>query len=223
VSIYATWLTLDDDHNDTCAVWREVTKAEYEASRTDPNVDIWHWITDAGDHYQMRDPAKRCDCGGNEPPLIYRGSHVNPADDDPRGGFVMVCVIPDYCHPDTYVQQDGRTVHDETKAKPVEYLRLSVREHETTYGRPTDNKKTVERVATAIAPAAFTDSPPGSVDRPPTSAPLHLSQDGWRERACAAIEAMYYEPGDATVILDRHQVSELHETLNNWLKAKERE
>jgi hypothetical protein len=49
----------------------------------------------------------------------------------------------------------------------------------------TDDPERVERVAAAIAPAAFMDSPPGSLDR------MHLSRDGWRDRARRAIDAVF--------------------------------
>ncbi|MER7578383.1 hypothetical protein [Kitasatospora sp. NPDC097691] len=63
-------------------------------------------------------------------PRIYRGSHVNPAADDPRGGWLELAVIPDHCHPDVRFRDDpeptgGRPV-------PVEYLRLGL-------GRPSED------------------------------------------------------------------------------------
>ncbi|GAA4831852.1 hypothetical protein [Kitasatospora terrestris] len=91
-------------------------------------------------------------------PLVYRGSHANPADDDPRGGWVEVAAIPDHCHPAVRWQVAP------PEGLPVEYLRLSV----------------------------------GQVADPSSG--------------CG--------PGWATVVLDRAQVEELHETLGAWLTAE---
>lgn len=99
-------------------------------------------------------PDAACTCG-EEAPIIYQGSHVNPSGTDPRGGFVMVCAIPDFCHPDAIRNRD------DDHGKPVNFLRLSVREDPATYR--------------------------GN------------------------------EPGDATVVLTREQVVEMHDTLARWL------
>ncbi|MFG2819213.1 hypothetical protein ACGFX4_07260 [Kitasatospora sp. NPDC048365] len=93
-------------------------------------------------------------------PRVYKGSHADPEDGDPRGGWVEVAAIPNHCHPAVRWQvapSDGL---------PVEYLRLSV-------GQAAE----------------------------PSSSGL---------------------PGQATVILDRAQVEDLHETLGAWLTAEER-
>lgn len=71
----------------------------------------------------------------DNPPLIYQGSHVNPADDDPRGGDVDIAAIPDHCHPSVRgTGEDG---------PPVEFLRLSVTEHDDTYGERQPGSGTV--------------------------------------------------------------------------------
>lgn len=55
-------------------------------------------------------------CG---PPWIYLGSHILPADDDPRGGEVSLALIP------SHITRDGR---DDQPADgvPWPWLRLSV-------------------------------------------------------------------------------------------------
>ncbi len=59
-------------------------------------------------------------------PLIDRGSHINPTAGDPRGGVLLVCGIPDHCHPDA----GGR---DDDEGRPVEFLRLFASEDPATY------------------------------------------------------------------------------------------
>ena len=92
-----------------------------------------------------------------QPPIVYQGSHVNPSEDDPRGGVLLVCGIPDHCHPEAR----GR---DDDSGRPVEFLRLFASEDEATYQ--------------------------GS------------------------------EPGQATLVLDLAQVTELRDTLNWWIDSR---
>ncbi len=117
MSIYATWLSIDDhDHTPDCAVYEPM-----------PDGQAWDEgaaMVAASVYY--RRTGKPCTCG-NRPPLVYQGSHVNPADDGPRGGSVDVAAIPNHCHPSV-----RGTLADE--GPPVEFLRLSVSEDETTYG-----------------------------------------------------------------------------------------
>lgn len=98
MSIYATWLCLDgDDHDvDRCAAYY-----------------------DSGDRI-FEFTGKPCDCGAakKSQPIIYKGSHVLPSDDDPRGGHVFVCAIPDH------ITRDGRDDAPEGALK--DWLRLSV-------------------------------------------------------------------------------------------------
>lgn len=59
-------------------------------------------------------------------PIIYQGSHVLPADSDPRGGSVHLALVP------SHITRDGRDDKAEDEA-PWPYLRLDVCAHETTY------------------------------------------------------------------------------------------
>lgn len=73
MSIYATWLCFaDDEHHESCAVWDEVSPGVYAMGNDE------------------------CSCGQPDAPLTYQGSHVLPSDDDPRGGSLLVCAIPDH-------------------------------------------------------------------------------------------------------------------------------
>lgn len=95
MSIYGTWLSLGEaEHEDGCAVWAEVKPGRFEFS------------------------GKPCSCGLPRAPLIYEGSHVLPADTDPRGGSVDVAAIPDF------ITRDGRDDAPEGALK--DWLRLSV-------------------------------------------------------------------------------------------------
>jgi len=51
-------------------------------------------------------------------PLIYLGSHVQPREDDKRGGHLDLAYMPDYC-----AEPEG----------PVPFLRLGLSEHPSTY------------------------------------------------------------------------------------------
>ncbi|MFJ9444365.1 hypothetical protein ACIRRH_21165 [Kitasatospora sp. NPDC101235] len=63
-------------------------------------------------------------------PRIYQGSHVSPADDDRRGGWLELGVIPNHCHPDA---RFGDAPEPEGGwPLPVEYLRLGL-------GRPAED------------------------------------------------------------------------------------
>ncbi|MEV4672698.1 hypothetical protein AB0K34_13670 [Actinomadura sp. NPDC049382] len=119
MSIYSTWLTIDDnDHATHCAVYERM-----------PAGDDWPdgaVMVAGGIFYRRTEQA--CTCG-NPPPLVYQGSHVNPSQDGPRGGGVDVAAIPNHCHP----QVRGTLTDD---GPPVEFVRLSVAEDETTYGGP---------------------------------------------------------------------------------------
>ncbi|MFG2909005.1 hypothetical protein ACGF13_28540 [Kitasatospora sp. NPDC048286] len=63
-------------------------------------------------------------------PRIYQGSHVSPADDDPRGGWLELSVIPNHCHPD--VRFSGLPEPEGGWPVPVEHLRLGL-------GRPPED------------------------------------------------------------------------------------
>lgn len=87
-------------------------------------------IGEGEDRVAYRRVDKPCTCN-NPAPIIYQGSHVSPAADHPRGGSIDIAAIPNHCHPDVRgtAGEDG---------PPVEYLRLSVDEDETTFqgGQP---------------------------------------------------------------------------------------
>jgi hypothetical protein len=55
-------------------------------------------------------------CG---PPWIYLGSHILPADDDPRGGSVGLALIP------SHITRGGRDDQPED-GRPWPWLRLSI-------------------------------------------------------------------------------------------------
>jgi hypothetical protein len=97
VSIYATWLHLSDGaHEEDCAVWEE----------TPPTSGT----------FQLGEEP--CDCGMPLAPIAYRGSHVLPSDDDPRGGSVDVAGIPDF------ITRDGR---DDARGEGLkDWLRLLI-------------------------------------------------------------------------------------------------
>jgi hypothetical protein len=99
MSIYASLPAPSDDaHEPMCARWE---------------------IRGPG-HYAL---GKRwCNCGQPDAPLVYKGSHILPADTDPRGGGVDVAMIPGHVrywrdHPDAIEEPGG---------PPEPYLRLGV-------------------------------------------------------------------------------------------------
>lgn len=97
-------------------------------------------------------------------PYVYRGSHVVPADGDPRGGSLGVAAIPNHCHPDADRSPDR---DEDDVSHRVDFLRLDLTEDPTTYRYEWHN-------------------------------------------------------GDATVVLDRRQVTVLRDTLNRWLDSEVR-
>ncbi|MFF4392107.1 hypothetical protein ACFY0G_35910 [Streptomyces sp. NPDC001552] len=65
--------------------------------------------------------------GDEAAPLVYQGSHVNPADDHPRAGRLEIAAVPNHCHPGVRNQEmpaAGALVAAE--GRPVEYLRVSL-------------------------------------------------------------------------------------------------
>jgi hypothetical protein len=71
VSIWATWLALDDDHAEECSIWVAESDGAFAATGV-------------------------CDCGQPDYPFEYRGSHHLPSEADPRGGSVQVAAVPDH-------------------------------------------------------------------------------------------------------------------------------
>lgn len=96
MSIYTTLLSLDDsNHDDACAVWVQIEPGVFGRS------------------------GKPCDCGQPDTPLVYQGSHVLPADTDPRGGYIEFASIPGF------ITRDGRDDGPDDEATPWPYLRFS--------------------------------------------------------------------------------------------------
>jgi hypothetical protein len=125
LSIYATCFTIsDDEHKPSCAKYRLL--GEYPLDEAF-SVQGGVLYVPAGELHRVyaRVLEASCTCG-NPAPLIYQGSHVNPADDDPRGGSLSVAAIPNFCHPSVR----GTDAED---GPPVEFLRVDVAEDETTY------------------------------------------------------------------------------------------
>lgn len=102
MSIFATWLTIEDERQ-----WI----AELQTEGIGAGV-----IRDGGPSVDDLDA-----------PIIYQGSHVLPADTDPRGGSVFLCAIP------SHITRDGRDDRSEDEG-PWPWLRLSVHAHATSYG-----------------------------------------------------------------------------------------
>lgn len=71
MSIYATWLTIQDERQWT---------ADMQGSGIDAAV--------------IRDGEP--DFDDYDGPIVYEGSHILPSNDDRRGGSVYVCGIPDH-------------------------------------------------------------------------------------------------------------------------------
>ncbi|GAA0853382.1 hypothetical protein ACFQVD_26630 [Streptosporangium amethystogenes subsp. fukuiense] len=91
MSIYATWLSIDDESHiiGECAQYARATAEEARAAGG---------YAVSGDRYWLRDRSVACSCG-QQAPIIYEGSHINPSAEDPRGGAVLFCAIPNHCHP----------------------------------------------------------------------------------------------------------------------------
>jgi hypothetical protein len=126
VSIFATWLTIgDDEHEPSCAKYELL--GEYPLSEAFTVEGGAMWTRGEGDNQRVyaRVPDASCTCG-NPAPLVYQGSHVNPAGDQPRGGSVDFAAIPNHCHPSVR----GSGTDD---GPPVEFARLSVAEDKATY------------------------------------------------------------------------------------------
>lgn len=96
MSIYGTfWAADDGDHTDTCAAWVR-REGLLEKSGTP------------------------CSCGQPGAPILYRGSHILPAESDQRGGYVGLAEIP------SHITRDGRDDGPEDGVTPWPYVRVSV-------------------------------------------------------------------------------------------------
>lgn len=115
MSIYATWLhlTAHDEHEVDCSRW----------VMADPGEDWRMEKFSDGSHWNY-DPSLPCSCG-ELGPLVYHGSHVNPALEGERGGTLEVGAIPNHCHPDARGADDP--------GAPVEFLRICLTEDPRTY------------------------------------------------------------------------------------------
>ena len=97
MSIYATWLSIE--HPDQWV-------AELQAQGINAGV--------IGDDSHQREIGS---------PWVYQGSHILPAQDDPRGGSIDVAAIPNH------ITRDGR---DDGSEGLHDWLRLSVLEDAAT-------------------------------------------------------------------------------------------
>lgn len=100
MSIYATWLSIEDQRQTAAAMAAHGIR--YGVFGEDGPLDIETEL--APEDYDA--------------PIVYEGSHVLPSDDAPRGGSVDVAAIPDH------ISRDGRDDAPEGALK--DWLRLSV-------------------------------------------------------------------------------------------------
>ena len=124
ISIYATWLTIaDDEHEHSCAKYKLL--GEFPVNEA--WGDDWAMVTNGppGKRLVYARTDASCTCG-NPAPLVYQGSHVSPAEDQPRGGSLSVAAIPNHCHPS--VRGSGTD-----EGPPVEFLRVDVSEDRSTF------------------------------------------------------------------------------------------
>lgn len=108
MSIYSPWMAIDEDHDESCRRWVKCSKRKADAH---PQA---MFAFDGSCYYF--DESRPCTCG-ELGPWIYQGSHILPAVNDPRGGGVLACAIPDH------ITRDGR---DDGKEGPKDWLRLTV-------------------------------------------------------------------------------------------------
>ena len=103
MSIFATWLTIEDERQ-----WI----ASLESEGIDAAV--------------IRDGVPSFD--DLDAPIIYQGSHVIPAESDPRGGSVDLSAIPG--HVRFWRENPDAPIEDEPEGKVEPYLRLGVQDHQ---------------------------------------------------------------------------------------------
>lgn len=117
VSIYATVFAIEDE--------RQVE--ERLASH-----GVGYGVIDSqGDVVHLED----LDADMLDAPLVYRGSHVLPHDDDARGGSVSLAAIP------AFIAREGRADCPDGEPKP--WLRLDIREDRDTHGETQEGFATV--------------------------------------------------------------------------------
>lgn len=100
MSIFASLEAPDDeDHEENCGGWFK-------------EDDLWTF-------------TGPCDCGQPDSPLVYQGSHVMPSEDDKRGGYLDIALIPGHVR----VYRDDPGASSEADDLPPEpYLRFGVNE-----------------------------------------------------------------------------------------------
>lgn len=98
MSIWATSLVVAaDDHADGCT----------RLVREPGHGSVWR-----------EDPTRPCTCHAG--PIVYQGSHVMPADGDPRGGWFDLAEIPGF------IRRDGQDADgDDDPSHP--WLRVGMR------------------------------------------------------------------------------------------------
>lgn len=144
-------------------------------------------------------------------PIIYQQSHVLPSMTDPRGGTLNLATIP------PWITRDGRCLAGRDCAHETEhtgcceyleqplhwpYLRMTLRTTEYPDGV---EWAWLENLAETIE--HWPDAAPWA----PKVSENELAETAALLRRCAA-------PED-TIILDRNQVAELRDTLDEWLAA----
>lgn len=108
MSVWGTFWSADqDDHTNECGQWVPLGK-----------TGAHEWS------YQL-DHSRPCSCGQPGSPIVYRGSHILPADTDQRGGVLQLAEIP------SYITRDGRDDGPDDAVTPWPYLRLSIGQEDT--------------------------------------------------------------------------------------------
>jgi hypothetical protein len=103
VSVWGTfWVADSDDHAAECGRWKPLGKT---------GTHSWSFELDE---------TRPCTCGQPGSPILYRGSHILPSEEDERGGSVQLAEVPGY------ITRDGRDDGPEDGVTPWPYVRLSV-------------------------------------------------------------------------------------------------
>lgn len=95
MSIWATfWSAAGDNHTDKCAVWVQRDGL-------------------------LEKSNKPCSCGQPGAPIVYQGSHILPDEEDRRGGYVSLSLVP------SHITRDGRDDRPE-EGTPYPWVRVSL-------------------------------------------------------------------------------------------------
>lgn len=117
MSIFASALTIDAEyHANDCTRWVETRRGE------EPEGVTVAYAT--GGKVAWLDETRPCSCAAG--PIVYRGSHILPADTDLRGGSVDLAQIPGW------IYREGQPPIDETGERHWPWLRLWVASGEGT-------------------------------------------------------------------------------------------